>query len=156
VNPRIAGEDVATVLMTMGADDAAVTVEMSYASPTEREAFPQTTLFVEADHGSLEITPGYERHVTDVYGTTVTNHAPPVYPWAEAQYALVQSSMVRCQSDLLTHLRAESTAETTGADNARTIALVDAAYRSAESGRVVLVDGTSPPHLRWKKGTIPL
>lgn len=137
VNPRIAGEDVATVAMTMGMDDAAVIVEMSYASPTEREAFPQTTIFVEGDHGSLEITPGYERRVTDVYGTVVSTHAPPVYPWADPQYALVQSSMVDCLADLLAHLRGERRAETTGADNAETLRLVDAAYRSASTGAVV-------------------
>ncbi len=139
VNPRIAGEDVATVLMTIGVDDAAVVVEMSYASPTEREAFPQTMLFVEGDHGSLEITPGYELRVTDVYGTVVSTHEPPVYSWADPQYALVQASMVGCLADLFAHLRAERSAETTGADNAETLRLVDATYRSADTGAVVAV-----------------
>ena len=137
VSPRIVGEDVATVLMTMGADDAAVTVEMSYASPTEREAFPQTMLFVEGDFGSLEITPDYTLHVTDVYGTKITRRAPLPYRWADPQYALIHASMVDCHADLFAHLSGQGTAETTGADNLETLRLVAAAYESADSGRVV-------------------
>ncbi|MBC7806324.1 MAG: Gfo/Idh/MocA family oxidoreductase [Akkermansiaceae bacterium] len=137
VNPKIAGEDVATVIMPMGEAQTAVTVEMSYASRTECERFPQTYLFVEGDRGSLEIGPDYLLRVTDETGTHVSRHAPPRYAWADPQYDLVQASMVPCIADLFGHLSGTGVAETTGADNCETLRLVFAAYESAESGSVV-------------------
>ncbi|MBC8138640.1 MAG: Gfo/Idh/MocA family oxidoreductase [Fibrella sp.] len=137
VNPKIAGEDVATIVMPMGDVRTTVSVEMSYASRTEQERFPQTYLFVEGDRGSLEIGPDYLLRVTDETGTHLSRHAPPRYPWADPQYDLVQSSMVPCIADLFGHLSGNSVAETTGADNSETVRLVFAAYESAESGRVV-------------------
>lgn len=141
VNPEIAGEDVATVLMAMGDARTAVTVEMSYASRTEHERFPQTYLFIEGDRGSIELAPDYLLRITDETGTHLTRHAPPRYAWADPAYDLVQSSMVPCIADLLGHLRGERTAETTGADNLETARLVGAAYESAASGTVWRTDG---------------
>lgn len=141
VNPRIAGEDVATVVMPMSgsgvSEPTAVTVEMSYASRTEHERFPQTYLFVEGDRGSLEIGPDYLLCVTDKTGTRIMRHAPTRYAWADPAYDLVQSSMVPCIADLLAHLSGTKVAETTGADNTETVRLVFAAYDSAASGQVV-------------------
>ena len=137
VNPQIAGEDVATVLMRMGPSETTVSVEMSYASRTEYESFPQTYLFVEGDKGSLEIAPGYRLHITEATGTHISQHTPPHYPWADPQYDLVQASMVPCIKNLLGHLNAAHTAETTGFDNSRTAQLVFAAYKSAESGSAI-------------------
>lgn len=137
VNPKIAGEDVATVIMPMSDAQTTVTVEMSYASRTEQERFPQTYLFVEGDWGSLEIGPDYLLRVTDETGTHISRHAPPRYAWADPQYDLVQASMIPCIADLFGHLNGTSVAETTGADNSETVRLVFAAYDSAESGRVV-------------------
>ena len=145
VNKSIAGEDVATVVMPMGGarcgeettQETTVIVEMSYASTTEHERFPQTFLFVEGDRGSLEITNDYLLRVTTETGTLITRHAPPRYAWADPQYDLVQASMVPCIGDLFKHLTRRGQAETTGADNLETMRLVFAAYESAESGRVV-------------------
>jgi predicted dehydrogenase len=139
VNPTIRGEDVATVLMPMGEAQTIVSCEMSYASRTEYERFPQTFLFVEGDAGSLEIGTDYFVRITDAAGTHVTRHLPPRYPWADPVYDLVQSSMVPCQADLLAHLRGEKTAETNGADNLETMRLVFAAYESARTGQAVKI-----------------
>ncbi|MES2460660.1 MAG: Gfo/Idh/MocA family oxidoreductase [Armatimonadota bacterium] len=137
VNPSIRGEDVAIVLMSMGDAQTIVTCEMSYASRTEYERFPQTFLFVEGTEGSLEIGPDYYLRITDATGTQIARCAPPRYAWADPAYDLVQSSMVPCQADLLAHLQGEKTAETTGADNLETMRLVFAAYESAPTGQAV-------------------
>lgn len=137
VNPTIAGEDVATVVMPMGDTQTTVIAEMSYASQTEYERFPQTFLFVEGDRGSLEVGPDYMLRVTDEQGTRLSRHAPPRYTWADPQYDLVQASMVPCIADLFGHLCGNNIAETTGTDNRETVRLVSAAYESAESGRVI-------------------
>ncbi|GAB4467536.1 MAG: Gfo/Idh/MocA family oxidoreductase [Armatimonadaceae bacterium] len=144
INPTIRGEDVATVMMPMGRDgEVTVICEMSYASRTEYERFPQTYLFVEGDGGSLEIAPDYIVKVTDRTGTwqepqtTVRRCPPPRYPWADPAYDLVQASMVPCLTDLFGHLSGKSTAETTGKDNLETVRLIFAAYESADTGKVV-------------------
>lgn len=135
VNPRIRGEDVATVLTTHG--ECTVVTNMSYASRTEHEKFPETFVFVEGSEGSAEITRGCQLHVTTKAGTERRNVSPPLYPWADPAYALVHASIVDCHRDLLRALRGEGTAETTAADNLKTLQLVFAAYDSAASGHSV-------------------
>jgi predicted dehydrogenase len=134
----IAGEDFATVMMTMGERPVQVLVRMAYAENfVERECFPQTLFFVEGTLGSVEVTPEYGLRVTTAAGTHLRKHPPPYYPWADPRYAIVHCSMVPCQEDLLAALRGERPGETTGADNLKTVELVAAAYRSAETGAPV-------------------
>jgi predicted dehydrogenase len=149
INAAIHGEDVATVVMPMVSaegNETTVVCEMSYASRTESERFPQTYLFVEGEAGSLEIDTDYRVRITDrsqgswnAPHTEIYRCPPPRYAWADPAYDLVQSSMVPCQSDLLKPLRGEGPAETTGADNLKTVRLIFAAYESAETGQVVRV-----------------
>jgi hypothetical protein len=56
----------------------------------------------------------------------------PRYDWCHPQYALVHASMVACQRNLLAGLTGAAQAETTCADNLRTLELVFGAYASAE------------------------
>lgn len=136
--PRVRGENVATLLLAMGATRTSVTVELGYArTPLEREAFPQTLAFVEGPLGSLEVTTDYWLRTTTRRGTTSRRHAPPRYTWADPQYDLSQSAMVPCHRDLLGALRDGRPAETTGADNLRTLELTFAAYESARRDAVV-------------------
>jgi predicted dehydrogenase len=64
---------------------------------------------------------------------------PKSYAWADPAYALIHSSIVDCHRNLLGSLRGEGQAETTGADNLRTLQLIDASYQSAASGQVVSI-----------------
>lgn len=136
VRPDIAGEDVATVMMHTRAG-ASLTCELSYASRTEKERFPETFVLIEGEHGSLELAPDYWIRLTTAQGVTARRWPPPVYEWADPAYALVHSSIVACNADILRALRGEGQAETTGEDNLRTVRLVFAAYESAETGRAV-------------------
>jgi predicted dehydrogenase len=134
----IRGEDVATVVITMRSG-ATVVCTMSYASLLEREAFPQTSILVECERGSLELAAGYWIRSTTVAGTLSRRCPPPRYDWADPAYDVVQSSIVPCQQNLLAALRGEGVAETTGEDNVQTLRLVFAAYESARTGQVVAV-----------------
>lgn len=136
VNPTIRGEDVATVLMRMG-EEITVVCEMSYASRTEHERFPQTFLFVEGDRGSLELATDYWLRVTTADGTLSRRVPPPRYRWADPAYDVVHSSIVPCNADLLRALQTGSLPETHAEDNLKTVELVFASYESAQRDEVI-------------------
>ena len=142
VQRDIKGEDVATVLLNMrrGPDAPAVsvTVNMGYAGNyLEREAFPQTLIFVEGACGSLELSPDYWLRVTTREGTHARRVPPPRYSWADPAYEVVHSSIVACNANLLAALKGTAEAETTGEDNLKTVRLVFAAYNSANLDQVI-------------------
>ena len=119
------------------ASEATVTCNMSYASPVEHDRFPETFVFIEGEHGSIELAPDYWVRVTTRAGTHSTRCAHPFYPWADARYALVHSSIVACNADLLRALQTNTPAETSGEDNLKTMKLIFASYDSARSGQAV-------------------
>ncbi|MPY89644.1 MAG: gfo/Idh/MocA family oxidoreductase [Luteitalea sp.] len=138
---EVAGENLATLLLTMGPAATHVVIELGYTrtplEPGRRELFPQTLAFVEGTNGSIELAPDCTIRVTTRRGTRTSRHAPLAYPWVDAAYALVQASIVPCNIDLLAALRGRRRAETTGSDNLKTMALVFAAYKSARTGRTI-------------------
>lgn len=137
IHRDIAGEDVATILLEMGAQTI-VTVNMAYAGNfLEHDRFPETFIFVEGERGSLELGPDYWVRVTTADGTHARRYPPLRYAWADPAYEVVHASIVPCHANLLQALRGVGTAETTGEDNLRTMRLVFAAYDSAESGQTV-------------------
>lgn len=138
VAPGVAGEDVATVMLTH--DGGCVTVvELSFSSIVERDCFPQTLALVEAERGSLELAPDYELRATTASGTRVERCAPASYGWADPAYAVVHASMVPCLANLADSLRGRGEAESAAHDNLRTLSLMAAAYESAASGSAVAV-----------------
>jgi predicted dehydrogenase len=139
IHPDIAGEDVATAMLAMGG--TTVTCEMGYVENFyEHDAFPETTIFIEGARGSLELAPGSWVRVTTADGTHAKRHPPPRYAWADPAYDVVHSSIVPCNADILRALRTGAPAETTGADNLKTVRLVFAAYDSAATGQTVPLD----------------
>jgi D-apiose dehydrogenase len=139
VNASIQGEDVANVMLEMK-NGVHCFAEMSYASLLEKEAFPQTLVLIEGERGSLHLTNDFELKITTKSGTTSKKIHPPFYTWADPHYAVVHSSIVDCNRDLLLGLQGNS-AETTGDDNMKTVELVWACYESAEKAiKIVLND----------------
>ncbi len=136
VNSDIKGEDVATLLLeTVGG--MTVTVEMSYASVVDYESFPQTLVEVEGNRGSVRLGPDYCFTVITREGQRPEQLTLPSYDWVHPQYAVVQSSMVEIHRHFLAGLRDGQAVETSGADNLRTLRLVEAAYESVKRGEVV-------------------
>jgi len=136
VHRDIKGEDVATVMMQMQSG-ATVTCNMSYASRVEHDRFPETFVFIEGEHGSIELAPDFWLRITTRDGTQVRRCPPPFFAWADARYALVHSSIVACNADLLRALQTKTPAETSGDDNLKTVQLVFAAYESAAKYQVI-------------------
>jgi len=145
VNPTIRGEDVATVMMRMG-EDVTVFCEMSYASRTEHERFPQTFLFVEGERGSIELATDYWLRVTTEQGTLSRRVPPPRYGWADPAYDVVHASIVPCNANLLNALRTGTLPETHAEDNLKTMELVFASYASAQTNAVIEI-------ARWRHAT---
>lgn len=140
--PAVRGENVATLLLRMGAARTSVTIEMALAkTPLERECFPQTLACVEGTAGSLALDPGCSLRLTTARGTEVTTHPPPTHAWADPAYAVVHASIVPCHANLLGALRGENAAETAADDNLRTLELVFGAYDSARHDAVVRFGG---------------
>lgn len=136
VHRDIQGEDVATVMMTMESG-VVVLAEMAYAGNyLENDNFPRTAVFVEGEKGSIELTLDFNLKVTTKNGTEVRRVAPKHYSWADPAYDVVHASIVPCQADILRGLRGDAEAETTAADNLKTVRLVHAAYESARKNRV--------------------
>jgi predicted dehydrogenase len=138
VNPRIKGEDVANVLMRMR-DGLHCYTEMSYASHWEHARFPQTYVLAEGEGGAIALGPDHAIRVTSAGSTTQEIATPPLYAWSHLDYALIHSSIVETNRDILRAIRGEGAAETTGEDNLKTLELVYGCYRSATLGKVVVL-----------------
>jgi predicted dehydrogenase len=136
VNPSIIGEDVATVLLEMQ-NGMTVICNLSFASRTEFERFPETFILVEGTRGSAELAPDFRIRVTDAEGTFTRRCPPPAYRWADPDYALVHASIVECHRNLRNGLLGTEAAETTAVDNLRTLELVFGAYKSAQRGTII-------------------
>ncbi|MCA9157933.1 MAG: Gfo/Idh/MocA family oxidoreductase [Planctomycetales bacterium] len=132
----ICGEDVATVLLN-NQNGLTVACNMSYTSQWELNRFPQTMVAVEGTRRGVSLGRDYQLLRFSDGETKCEQIVVDEYPWANPEYMVVHSSMVGCHRNLLAGLRGETTAETTGDDNLRTLELVHACYDSAANGRVV-------------------
>jgi len=133
VNPRIRGEDVATVMLgTEGG--ATCLVEMSYASKREEELFPQTLVELEGERGSAVLGPHYGLTVTAEEGTRHRDVSPKRFPWSTPPAQAIQESVLRIQQHWADCVREGREPETSGADNLHTLELVFAAYEVANRG----------------------
>ena len=133
VNPRVRGEDVATMLLAHEGGATSV-VDCSYSSRLPRELFPETLLEIEGSEGSLRLDAGYRLTVHGGGETRVIDADPPPLPWGERPWHNVQESVLNIERHFAECLAAGRAPETSGADNLRTLALVYAAYDSAADG----------------------
>jgi predicted dehydrogenase len=138
VNPKIKGEDVANVFMKMK-NGGHCYAEMSYASLLEKEVFPQTLILLEGTKGSIRLDPDFTIVTTTAEGSESETVSPVMYDWIDPEYAVVHSSIVDAQRDILNGLRGGK-AETTGDDNFQTVKLVWASYASAAMGNIIQMD----------------
>jgi predicted dehydrogenase len=137
INPRIAGEDVATMLL-QHASGATSVVDCSYATKRADELFPQTLIEIDGSEGSLKLLPNYTLQIDHVRdGTRTLRREPPLHAWAERPWFNIQDSVVNIQAHWVECLRDGRAPRTSGSDNLRTLRLVEAAYASAAAGQAV-------------------
>jgi predicted dehydrogenase len=136
INPRIQGEDVATAMFRHESGAVSV-VDCSYASKVEPDPFPQTLLKVEGDKGSLELKADYRLRIVHNGAVSERSVEPNLLPWASKPWHGLQESVLNAQRHWVESFRAGRDAETSGADNLKTYALVMACYDSARGGATV-------------------
>jgi D-apiose dehydrogenase len=136
VNQNIKGEDVATILLDHGKGVASI-VDCSYATKLEAELFPQTLIEIDGSEGTLRLGPGYELTMTNAKGTIHRDVSPPLLPWAEKPWHNIQESVALIQQHWVDCLREGREPDTSGRDNLKTLALVEAVYESADTGETV-------------------
>ena len=138
VNPKIRGEDVATMLLGM-VSGATCIVDVSYASQLEHETFPQTLVELEGERGSCRLN---RDHVVTIVQKQPYSGAPhvtrhridlPDAPWMSDPARLIQSSVPPTLQHFADAIRAGTVPETSGTDNLKTFRVMRAAYASAES-----------------------
>jgi D-apiose dehydrogenase len=139
VNPKIKGEDVATILLDHESGVTSI-VDVSYATKLATEPFPQTLIEIDGSEGSLRLSEGYKLEVTTAAGTTVTDVSPKLLSWASRPWHNIQESVFEIQKHWIERLRSGHETSTSGADNLKTFALVEAAYDSAASRRPVDIE----------------
>ena len=136
VNPKIKGEDVATILMDHE-NGATSIVDVSYATKLETDPFPETLIEIDSTEGSIRLYRGYRLEVITPNGTTVSDVSPKLLSWASRPWHNIQESVFAIQQHWVDKLETREETSTSGADNLKTFALVEAAYDSATSGNRV-------------------
>ena len=97
VNPTIAGEDVATMLLDHE-NGATSVVDCSYATKLAVEPFPETLVEIDGTRGHDPAVAGLPAHVTGRSGTAVNaTSSPPLLPWASRPWHNIQESVVAIQ-----------------------------------------------------------
>jgi D-apiose dehydrogenase len=130
INPRIKGEDVATVLLDHAIGLTSI-VDCSYASHLEEECFPQTLVEIDGAVGSLRLSSGYQLAITTKQTTRHVDVSPPLLPWASKPWHNIQESVAIIEQHWADCLLQSKEPQTSGRDNFNTMSLVDAVYRSA-------------------------
>ncbi|WP_419728974.1 Gfo/Idh/MocA family protein [Lichenicola sp.] len=132
IRPGIKGEDMATVMLGHR-NGATSIVDITYSSRQSPDPFPQTLIHLEGTEGSLRLEDRYRLTVTSPAGTRTETIPPAPSSWGTEPWLLTQDSVVSTQAHWLDCLETGAIPATSGHDNLRTFALVEACYRSAET-----------------------
>lgn len=136
IRKGIAGEDAATIVLDH--DSGAVSViDMSYASRRDPDPFPQTLGEIEGQEGTLIIGPGGLLTVHAKGGVREIAVAHDGRDWTSEPWTQIQDSVVHTQRHFIDSLRKGAEFETSGRDSLTTYGLLEAAYQSAATGRLI-------------------
>ena len=136
-NPRVRAEDTSTMLLRHRS--GAVTVaECTYENRRLPGSGIETVVEIEGPDGAIVVDKGFRLSLTSRGAMTTRDVAPLPLAWADPALHVVQDSVLRTCSDLLAAVHEKREAGTSGLDNLKTYALVEAAYRAAAEHRAVV------------------
>ena len=135
-NPRTRGEDTATVLMRHTSGAVSV-VEATYGAKRGDDAFPETMLEIEGDGGSVILTKG-EKVIVTTQGLSFEDQVGgTLLHWTSRPWHVSQEAVLHTNRHMFERVRDGRPADTSGEDNLKTYALVEAAYEAARTGASV-------------------
>ncbi len=139
INPKIRGEDVATMLLDHHSGATSI-VDVSYATKLAVEPFPETLIELDGPEGTIRLHQGYRLEVNNAKSADISDVSPKLLAWASRPWHNIQESVFAIQRHWAESLAAGTEPSTSGADNLKTFALVEAAYESAGHGRPVDIE----------------
>jgi D-apiose dehydrogenase len=131
-NPKVRAEDTATIMMRHKSGAVSV-VESTYEAKRGADPFPETLLEIEGPLGSVIVSKGETMTVTTQGLSFEESIGSPLLSWTTRPWHVSQEAVRNTNSHMLKALRAGKPADTSGEDNLKTYALVEAAYESAAS-----------------------
>jgi predicted dehydrogenase len=135
-NPRVKAEDTATMLLRHESGGVSL-VECTYQARKLPDPFPQTLLEIEGPRGAIVMHPDFRMAVTSDGVTSERHVGGELLAWTAEPWHTAQESVLKTCAHILERFRRGEEAETSGPDNLRTFALVEAAYEAAASGRAI-------------------
>ncbi len=135
-NPKVRAEDTATMLLRHVSGAVSV-VECTYESRRIPDPFPETLLEIEGSAGSVVVGRGERMTVTSQGLSWDESIGAPLLSWTSRPWHVSQEGVLHANAHMLDSVKAGRPAETSGEDNLKTYALVDAAYEAARTGRAV-------------------
>ena len=128
----IAGEDTATMLLRHKSGAVSV-VEATYQSKREPDVFPETMVEIEGEIGAVVLSQNQTMTVTTNGRAETQSVASPLRSWTSRPWHVSQEAVLHANAHFLNAVREDREADTSGEDNLRTFALVEAAYQSAST-----------------------
>lgn len=133
-NAKNIGEDTATKLLRHQSGAVSI-VECTYESKQVPDPILETLVQIEGPRGSIKVVDGYKMIVASDGKAEETQIDAPLLPWTAKPWHNLQESVRATQRSIIGAWKEGREAETSGEDNLKTFALVEAAYRAAKSGQ---------------------
>jgi predicted dehydrogenase len=133
-NPRVRAEDTATILLKHQSGATSV-IECTYEARRLPLAKAETFVEIEGAEGAIVLDRQLQLTLTSRGQLSNENLVPADFDVADPAAYLAQQSVQETCLQILRAYQAGHAAETSGDDNLKTYALVEAAYRSAASGK---------------------
>ena len=135
-NPKNIGEDTAT-MMLRHVSGAVSIVESTYESRQIPDPILQTLVTIEGEKGSIKLQEDFRLIVTSGGRAEESFVGSPLLTWTSQPWHTLQESVLTTQRRIIDAWKSGHDAETSGIDNLKTFALVEAAYKAAVERRAV-------------------
>lgn len=142
-NPNIRAEDTATIMLKHESGAVSI-VEATYEARRIPDQFPETLVEIEGPQGSIIVMRGEKMVVTTQGLSFEESIGGPLLSWTSRPWHVSQEAVLHTNAHMLASFRAGREAETSGVDNLKTFALVEAAYESARTQTSVRPKQWSP------------
>lgn len=136
-NPKNVGEDTATMLLRH--ESGAVSIaEATYEARQIPDPILQTLVTIEGEKGSIKLHEDFRMVVTKGGTSEESFVGTPPLAWTAEPWHNLQKGVLTTQRAIIGAWKVGREAETSGGDNLKTFALVEAAYKAAEEKRSVV------------------